>query len=156
MELSTLHPPQGATKNRKRIGRGIGSGHGKTSTRGHKGQFARSGAKRRFMKEGGQMPLVRRLPKRGFWNPFRVAYQVVNVAELDALAETSTFDRETMLRLRLVRETTMPVKVLGNGKLTRAITVHADAFSKSAEEKIAASGGRCEKVAMPGAAAKNA
>ena len=156
MELSTLHPPQGATKKHKRIGRGIGSGHGKTSTRGHKGQYARSGAKRRFMKEGGQMPLVRRLPKRGFWNPFRVAYQVVNIAELDALSEVAVFDRETMLRLRLVRETTMPVKVLGTGNLSRAITVHADAFSKTAEEKIGAAGGRCEKVAMPDAAAKTA
>ncbi len=156
MELSTLQPPKGATKKHKRIGRGIGSGHGKTSTRGHKGQYARSGAKRRFMKEGGQMPLVRRLPKRGFWNPFRVAYQVVNISDLDERTEIAVFDRETMLRLRLVRETTMPVKILGTGKLTRAITVHADAFSKTAEEKIGAAGGHCEKVTMPGAAAKTA
>ena len=152
MDLSTLKPPAGATKKRKRVGRGIGSGHGKTSTRGHKGYFARSGARRRPGKEGGQMPLIRRLPKVGFWNPFRVEYQVVNVSTLEAATGVSVFDRETMLKMRLVREASMPVKVLGNGDLKRAITVHADAFSASAEQKIKAAGGRFEKAKMPGQA----
>lgn len=145
--LSTLRPPTGATKKRKRIGRGIGSGHGKTSTRGHKGYFARSGSKRRPAKEGGQMPLIRRLPKVGFWNPFRVEYQVLNLADLEK-AGGATFDLATLKRQGLVRHAERPVKVLGNGDISRAVTVHANAFSKSAKEKIAAAGGRCEIVPL--------
>lgn len=147
MDLSTLTPPTGATKNRKRVGRGIGSGHGKTSTRGHKGYFSRSGARRRPGKEGGQMPLIRRLPKVGFWNPFRVEYQVVNLAALDK-ATGDTFDLVTLKKQGLVRHVGRPVKVLGHGALSRAVTIHANAFSESAKEKIAAAGGRCEIVPL--------
>ena len=154
-DLSSLKPPTGATKNRKRIGRGIGSGHGKTSTRGHKGYFARSGATRRPGKEGGQMPLIRRLPKVGFWNPFRVEYQVLNLSDLEK-ASGATFDLVTMKRLGLVRHAGRPVKVLGNGAISRAVTVHANAFSESAKEKIGAAGGRCEIVPLKSQPAKQA
>lgn len=153
--LSTLRPPSGATKKRKRIGRGIGSGHGKTSTRGHKGYFSRSGARRRPAKEGGQMPLIRRLPKVGFWNPFRVEYQVLNLADLDKAAG-STFDIVAMKHQGLVSHVGRPVKVLGNGAISRAVTVHANAFSESAREKIAAAGGRCEIVPLKPEPAKKA
>jgi|CXWL01.1.fsa_nt_gi large subunit ribosomal protein L15 len=144
MDLSTLKPPSGSRHKRKRVGRGPGSGHGKTSTRGHKGYFARSGSKRRFAKEGGQMPLFRRLPKRGFWNPFRVEYQVINLADLEAAGGESQFDPAALRRLRLVRSDAMPVKILGDGEITRAVVVQAHAFSQSAQDKIAAAGGRCE------------
>lgn len=154
-DLSTLRPPAGATKKRKRVGRGIGSGHGKTSTRGHKGYFARSGAKRRPAKEGGQMPLIRRLPKIGFWNPFRVEYQVLNLTDIEKAAG-NTFDLVAMKHQGLVSHVGRPVKVLGNGAITRAVTVHANAFSESAKEKIAAAGGRCEIVPLKSAAAKKA
>ena len=148
MGLSNLKPPSGATKNKKRVGRGIGSGHGKTATRGHKGYFSRSGSTRRYAKEGGQMPLFRRLPKRGFWNPFRTEYQIVNLEMLEKAAGESTFNPESLRKLRLVRRVAAPVKVLGNGAISRAVTVHAHAFSKTAEEKIAAAGGRCERIPM--------
>ncbi|MEW5702684.1 MAG: 50S ribosomal protein L15 [Candidatus Zixiibacteriota bacterium] len=148
MDLSNLRPPAGSTRRRKRVGRGPGSGHGKTSTRGHKGQFSRSGAKRRYAREGGQMPLHRRLPKRGFWNPFRVEYQVVNLSDLAESGLTERIDIDGMRRLRLVRSKTKPVKVLGNGEIGRAVVVQAHAFSQAAEEKIAAAGGRCEKLML--------
>jgi large subunit ribosomal protein L15 len=154
-DLSTLRPPAGSTKKRKRVGRGIGSGHGKTSTRGHKGYFSRSGAKRRPAKEGGQMPLIRRLPKVGFWNPFRVEYQVLNLADLEKAAG-NTFDLATLKHQGLVSYVGRPVKVLGTGAITRAVTVHANAFSESAKEKIAAAGGRCEIVPLKSAPAKKA
>jgi large subunit ribosomal protein L15 len=154
-DLSTLRPPAGATKKRKRVGRGIGSGHGKTSTRGHKGYFSRSGARRRPAKEGGQMPLIRRLPKVGFWNPFRVEYQVLNLADLEKASGT-TFDLAALKHQGLVSHVGRPVKVLGNGAITRAVTVHANAFSESAKEKIAAAGGRCEIVPLKSEAAKKA
>ncbi len=154
-DLSTLRPPAGATKKRKRVGRGIGSGHGKTSTRGHKGYFARSGARRRPGKEGGQMPLIRRLPKVGFWNPFRVEYQVLNLADLEKAAG-NTFDLVAMKHQGLVSHVGRPVKVLGNGAITRAVTVHANAFSESAKEKIAAAGGRCEIVPLKSGPTKKA
>ena len=150
MDLSDLKPPAGARKPRKRIGRGPGSGHGKTSTRGHKGQYSRSGASWRPGREGGQMPLHRRLPKRGFYSPFRVEYQVVN---LDALANITTeaVDPESLRRLRLVRTKTKPVKILGDGAIERALVVRAHAFSRTAQEKITAAGGRCEKIPFAGA-----
>lgn len=154
-DLSTLRPPAGATKKRKRVGRGIGSGHGKTSTRGHKGYFARSGARRRPGKEGGQMPLIRRLPKVGFWNPFRVEYQVLNLTDLEKAAG-NTFDLVAMKHQGLVSHVGRPVKVLGNGAITRAVTVHANAFSESAKEKIAAAGGRCEIVPLKSGPTKKA
>lgn len=146
MNLSTLKPPRGAHRKTKRIGRGIGSGHGKTSTRGHKGQYARSGSKRRYSREGGQMPLHRRLPKRGFFNPFRVEYEVVNLSDLSSAGGQDRVDVQMMRRLRLVRSVSMPVKVLGNGAVERPLRVAAHAFSKTAEEKIIAAGGQCERV----------
>jgi len=152
MDLSSLKPPAGSTGRRKRVGRGPGSGHGKTSTRGHKGQYSRSGAKRKYSREGGQMPLHRRLPKRGFWNPFRVEYQVVNLTDLAASGVSGQIDIDAMRRLRLVRSKTKPVKVLGDGAIDRALVVLAHAFSRTAEEKIAAAGGRCEKVPLAAAA----
>lgn len=148
MDLSTLKPPKGAHRKRKRIGRGIGSGHGKTSTRGHKGQFAHSGAKRRFAKEGGQMPLLRRLPKRGFFNPFRVEYEVVNLSDLSRSKASGRVDIAVMRQLNLVHKTSRPVKVLGNGTLSGPIRVVAHAFSKTAEEKIVAAGGTCERIPL--------
>jgi large subunit ribosomal protein L15 len=146
MNLSELKPPKGAHHKTKRVGRGIGSGHGKTATRGHKGQYARSGSKRRYSREGGQMPLHRRLPKRGFFNPFRVEYEVVNLSDLNNVAKQDGIDIEMMRSLRLVRSISMPVKVLGHGAMERPLRVAANAFSKTAQEKIVAAGGRCEIV----------
>jgi len=145
LDLSSLKPPEGSRRKPKRVGRGPGSGLGKTSGRGHKGQYSRSGAKRRPHKEGGQMPLHRRLPKRGFWNPFRVDYQVVNVSGL-AAGSADALDVDAMIKMRLVRSRTKPVKVLGDGAIERAIVVSAHAFTKTAREKIEAAGGRCEVV----------
>jgi large subunit ribosomal protein L15 len=144
-DLSTLRPPAGATKKRKRVGRGIGSGHGKTSTRGHKGYFARSGAKRRPAKEGGQMPLIRRLPKVGFWNPFRVEYQVLNLADLEKAAG-STFDLVAMKHQGLVSHVGRPVKVLGNGELKGKVVFKINAVSGKAKTAIEAAGGSVELV----------
>lgn len=151
MNLSELKPPEGAHRKRKRVGRGPGSGHGKTSTRGHKGQYARSGAKRRAGREGGQMPLYRRLPKVGFHNPFRVEYTVVNVADIAASDASGRIDPNTFVQLGLVRSLKLPLKVLGNGEISRPLHIVAHAFSKSAEEKIAAAGGTCEKVGFASA-----
>jgi large subunit ribosomal protein L15 len=145
MDLSTLKPPKGAHRKTKRVGRGVGSGHGKTSTRGHKGQYARSGSKRRYSREGGQMPLHRRLPKRGFSNPFRIEYEVVNLSDLGTGGQEH-IDIAAMRRLRLIRSISMPVKILGNGAIERPMRVAAHAFSKAAEEKIVAAGGTCERV----------
>ncbi|HUU46683.1 MAG TPA: 50S ribosomal protein L15 [Acidobacteriota bacterium] len=146
IDLSNLKPPAGSRKKPKRVGRGPGSGHGKTSTRGHKGQYARSGSKRRAHKEGGQMPLHRRLPKRGFFNPFRVEYQVVNVAGLAAAAGAETVDVDAMVRMRLVRSRSKPVKILGDGAIDRSVAVSAHAFTRTAREKIEAAGGTCTIV----------
>jgi len=156
MNLSSLKPPAGAHRKNKRVGRGSGSGHGKTSTRGHKGQYARSGSKRRPGREGGQMPLFRRLPKRGFYNPFRVEYEVVNVADIAAAEVTDRVDISKLLALKLVRAHNRPVKVLGNGTIDRPLHIVAHAFSKSAEEKIAAAGGTCERIAFERAGAQAA
>ncbi len=146
INLSTLKPPIGSRKNRKRVGRGPGSGHGKTSTRGHKGQYSRSGSKRRAHKEGGQMPLYRRLPKRGFHNLFRVEYQVVNVAGLAALDQAGQIDVDALLKLRLARSRAKPIKILGEGAIDKPLAVQAHAFTRTAREKITAAGGSCETV----------
>ncbi len=140
MNLSTLRAPKRSSENRKRVGRGMGSGMGKTSTRGHKGQGSRSGSRLLRGFEGGQMPLHRRLPKRGFVNIFRQEYVVVNLSDLARLGETSiTLD---LLRSRgLVRGRDKRVKVLGDGELSSALAVQAHKFSKSAEEKIRNAGG---------------
>ena len=144
--LSTIRAPKKANENKKRVGRGMGSGMGKTSTRGHKGQGSRSGSRQKRGFEGGQMPLHRRLPKRGFTNIFRTEYQVVNLAELAALGEKE-ITPEVLRKSRLIKGKNSLIKVLGDGELTSAITVHAHKFSKTAQEKIAKAGGKAEIVA---------
>ena len=140
MSLSNLRPPKGAKHAKKRIGRGHGSGHGKTATRGHKGAKSRSGWKKKRGFEGGQMPLHRRVPKRGFHNPFREEYEVVN---LDTLAER--FEGDVEVTPELLRERGLVrVKVLARGDIAKALTVRAHKFSGKAAEKIAAAGGKAE------------
>ena len=143
MNLSNLRAPRKASENKKRVGRGMGSGMGKTSTRGHKGQRSRSGSRMMRGFEGGQMPLHRRLPKRGFTNIFRVEYEVVNLERLAGLGE-SEITPELLRKAGVVSSKKTLVKVLGQGELSKAITVHAHKFSKSAQEKIAKAGGKVE------------
>ncbi len=145
MELNTLRPALGSSKNRKRIGRGTGSGHGKTATMGHKGQKARSGGSVKPGFEGGQMPLQRRLPKRGFRPLDRVEYVLVNIGQLDSFDAGSSVDRDAMNAKGLLKKSSLPVKVLANGDLTKPITVMADKFSKSAIAKIEAAGGKIQE-----------
>jgi large subunit ribosomal protein L15 len=142
MNLSNIHRPKKATEKRKRVGRGMGSGMGKTSTRGHKGQRSRSGSRMIRGFEGGQMPLHRRLPKRGFTNIFRKEYAIVSLERLAELGETTI--NPDVLRKAGVIKTKHPVKVLGDGELTVALTVSAHKFSKSAQEKITKAGGKVE------------
>ena len=142
MNLSNIRAPRKASENKKRVGRGMGSGMGKTSTRGHKGQRSRSGSRMMRGFEGGQMPLHRRLPKRGFTNIFREEYSIVNLEKLAALGETTV--NPDVLRKAGVISTKRPVKILGDGELKSAITVQAHKFSKSAQEKIEKAGGKCE------------
>jgi len=146
LELGELTRPKGATKDRKRLGRGPGSGKGKTSGKGHKGHQARSGYKRRAHREGGQMPLIRKIPKRGFTNPGRVAYQTVNLKRLAKVEETE-LTREVVLSNKLLSSRSKPYKILGDGEIDRPLVVHAHAFSKTAREKIEKAGGRCEVIA---------
>jgi large subunit ribosomal protein L15 len=144
MDLSNLKPSSGARKNRKRVGRGPGSDMGKTCGRGHKGQKSRSGKKIKAWMEGGQMPLQRRLPKRGFYNRFRTEYQVVNLTALNKCQGEVTPD--TLMELGIIKSTRLPVKILGMGKLEAALTVKAAAFSKGAVEKIKEAGGNVEVI----------
>lgn len=146
MELNTLRPALGSTKNRKRIGRGIGSGHGKTATKGHKGQKARSGGSIKPGFEGGQMPLQRRLPKRGFRPLDRNEFVLINLQQLDIFEAGSCVDREAMDAKGILKKSDLPVKVLANGDITKALTVKADKFSKSAIDKIQAAGGTVEEL----------
>jgi large subunit ribosomal protein L15 len=149
MNLSNIHAPKKATEKRKRVGRGMGSGMGKTSTRGHKGQRSRSGSRMIRGFEGGQMPLHRRMPKRGFTNIFRKEYAIVSVERLAQLGEaTITPD---VLRKAGVVKTKLPVKILGDGELTAALTVSAHKFSKSAQEKITKAGGKFEVLSVQAA-----
>jgi large subunit ribosomal protein L15 len=146
MDLSNLKPPKGATRNRKRVGRGPGSGQGKTAGRGSKGAQSRSGFHKKRGFEGGQMPLHRRLPKRGFFNPFRVEYAVVNLDDLAArFAAGAVVTPETLRAVRLVT-TKQPIKVLARGEIAVALTVKAHKFSGKAAEKIAAAGGSAETL----------
>ncbi|KAA3632328.1 MAG: 50S ribosomal protein L15 [Calditrichaeota bacterium] len=145
MELHTLQPAEGSTQKRKRVGRGSGSGKGKTSGRGHKGQKSRSGYSRKIGFEGGQMPLQRRVPKRGFTNIFKKEFQVVNLSDL-LKCEAGDVTRETLLEKGLIRKNDQPVKVLGDGQIDKAFTVKANAFSKSAKEKIEKAGGKAEVI----------
>ena len=147
MALNNLHPPAGATHAKKRIGRGQGSGNGKTAGRGHKGAKSRSGFKFKRGFEGGQMPLHRRVPKRGFHNPFRVEYEVVNLDTLGLRFEAGTVITPDLLRERgLGAGGTAKVKVLGRGEIAKALTVRAHKFSGKAAEKIAAAGGATEQL----------
>ena len=143
--LENLSPPEGSKQDSKRVGRGPGSGVGKTSGRGHKGQKARSGGQVPVWFEGGQMPLYRRVPKRGFHNPNRIEYQVVNVGRLQEL-EAGELGPEEMEQLGLVRSAGDRVKILGDGELERSVTVRAHAFSASAREKIESAGGTAEVI----------
>jgi large subunit ribosomal protein L15 len=145
MNLSNVRAPKKANENKKRVGRGMGSGMGKTATRGHKGQRSRSGSRMMRGFEGGQMPLHRRVPKRGFTNIFREEYNIVNLEKLADLGE-STINPD-VLRKAGVISTKRKVKILGDGELKSAITVHAHKFSKSAQEKITKAGGKFEVLA---------
>jgi large subunit ribosomal protein L15 len=145
MNLSQLHPPPGQNHKPKRVGRGPGSGLGKTAGRGEKGQKSRSGYSRKRGFEGGQMPLVRRVPKRGFHNPFRKEYAIVNLDRLAKL-EGDEFSPETLQKQGVVKNLHAGLKILGNGEISRAVTVTAHRFTKSAREKIEAAGGKVEVV----------
>lgn len=145
MNLSDIQAPPGQTHSKRRIGRGMGSGRGKTSGRGHKGQKAGTGYSMMRGFEGGQMPLHRRLPKRGFTNIFRKEYAIVNVGLLEKL-EGDSFDMARLRELGVVKKVLSGLKILGAGDLSRTISVRADVFSKSAEEKIKSAGGVAERV----------
>ena len=146
MTLHELSPAPGSNREVKRIGRGHGSGNGKTAGKGHKGQKARAGRGMRAGFEGGQMPLMRRLPKRGFNNIFATRYAEVNVGALNAFEAGSVVDTEALKKAGVIKKAYDGVKVLGNGKVEKAITVQAAAFSKSAKEKIEAAGGKAEVI----------
>ena len=145
MSLNNIRPPKGAKHAKKRVGRGPGSGHGHTASRGHKGAQSRSGFSYKRGFEGGQMPLHRRVPKRGFHNPFRVEYAVVNLDTLAEVFEAGSAVTPDLLRERgLVRQSRAKIKVLGRGDITKKLSVQAHKFSGSAAEKIAAAGGTTE------------
>jgi large subunit ribosomal protein L15 len=146
MKLDDLKPAAGSNKKRKRVGRGDGSGHGKTSGRGHKGQGARSGGNTKPGFEGGQMPLQRRLPKRGFHNPFRIEMSVVNLGQIDSLPADAEVTPEVLLRHGYVSGKSRRIKILGDGSLTKPLTVKAHGFSAKAKEKIEAAGGKAELI----------
>ena len=147
MSLNNLRPPKGAKHAKKRVGRGMGSGHGKTASRGTKGAKSRSGFRHKRGFEGGQMPLHRRVPKRGFHNLFRVEYAVVNLHVLaDVFDEGSSVTPELLRERGLVRGTGKPIKVLGDGDINKKLTIHAHKFSESAAKKIAAAGGVAETI----------
>lgn len=148
MDLSNLQPAVGSNKDRKRIGRGPGSGKGGTSTRGHKGAKSRSGYKRKIGFEGGQMPLQRRLPKFGFKNINRVEYKAVNIADIQALAENKNLDKVTLADIRQagLASNKQLVKVLAKGSISRKVEVEANAFSAAAEKAIVEAGGSILKV----------
>jgi large subunit ribosomal protein L15 len=146
MNLHDLTPAKGAKKRRKRIGRGPGSGHGKTATKGHKGLLARSGGGKRPGFEGGQMPLIRRLPKFGFVNNYRTEYSVLNLKSFENWTGSEMITPQAMVDAGLVKRKTLPIKILGNGELKKSLVIQAHKFSKSAETKIQAAGGRVEVI----------
>ncbi|HDL04085.1 MAG: 50S ribosomal protein L15 [Candidatus Zixiibacteriota bacterium] len=145
LDLSSLKPASGARGKRRRVGRGPGSGRGKTAGRGHKGQKSRSGGNIKPWMEGGQMPIQRRIPKRGFTNQFREEYQEVNISSLNK-CQPGEVTPDTLKELGVIKSTRQPVKILGMGKLEAALHVKAAAFSKSAAEKIKEAGGKTEVV----------
>lgn len=142
MDLGTLKYAPGSKRKRKRIGRGQGSGHGGTSGRGHKGQRSRSGSKIYPWFEGGQMPLQRRLPKRGFRNIFKKEFQIVNLKDLSKLKNVKTVTPEILYKRGIINKKNIPVKILGNGELNKVLDISAQAFSASAKEKIEKVGGK--------------
>lgn len=144
MKIHDLGPAYGATTKRSRVGRGIGSGNGKTAGKGHKGQKARTGGSIRRGFEGGQTPLYRRIPKRGFTNHFATEYAIVNLSDLEKFENDTVVNMELLLSEGLIRKELCGLKVLGNGQLTKKLTVVANKFSKAAEEKILAAGGKIE------------
>ena len=146
MRIEDIKPAVGSRKRSKRVGRGVGSGHGKTSCKGHKGQKARSGGTTGLGFEGGQMPLQRRLPKVGFKNRSRIEYAVINLDKINSLKGIDVITPETLIEKRIIRDIKDGIKVLGDGKLERPVTVKATAFSVSATEKIAAAGGKAEVI----------
>ncbi|MFZ3115190.1 MAG: 50S ribosomal protein L15 [Syntrophales bacterium] len=146
MNLATLKPPVGSRKKRKRVGRGNASGHGGTSCRGHKGQNARSGGGTRPAFEGGQMPLTRRLPKRGFRNPFRLDVSIVNVGELQRFPQGSLVDEELLVNSGLIKRGAGAFKILGEGNIEHALTLRVGLISRSAREKIVNAGGAVLEV----------
>jgi large subunit ribosomal protein L15 len=146
MELSNLKPKKGARHAKKRVGRGPGSGHGKTSSRGEKGQKSRSGFSRALGFEGGQMPLHRRLPKRGFTNIFKKEYAVVNASDLERFDDGATVDESALRQAGLVKGQNDGIKILGDGKLSKKLTVVAAKFSASARKQIEAAGGTCQET----------
>ncbi|ADL68020.1 50S ribosomal protein L15 [Thermoanaerobacterium thermosaccharolyticum] len=146
MRLHDLKPAEGARKERKRVGRGIGSGLGKTSGRGHKGQKARSGGNIRPGFEGGQMPLTRRLPKRGFTNIFKKEYAIVNLSLLDNFEDGTVVTPELLIEKGIIKKIKDGVKILGSGDLNKKLTVKAHKFSKSAVDKIESVGGKAEVI----------
>ena len=146
MKLHELHPAEGSTTAQKRLGRGTGSGLGKTSGKGHKGAKARSGGGKRPGFEGGQMPLYRRVPKRGFNNVFGTEYATVNVERLEAFEDGAVVDAAALLEKKIIRKELDGVKILGVGELTKKLTVKAAKFSATAKEKIEAVGGKAEVI----------
>lgn len=146
MKLHELSPAIGSVKESKRIGRGHGSGNGKTAGKGHKGQKARAGHGMRIGFEGGQMPLQRRVPKRGFNNIFAEEWISINVAALDVFEDGATVDATALAEKGIIKNSDKPVKVLGNGKLSKKLTVNLNAYSASAAEKINAAGGKAEVI----------
>ncbi|MCI2058962.1 MAG: 50S ribosomal protein L15 [Oscillibacter sp.] len=144
MKLSELSPAEGSVRSPYRKGRGAGSGNGKTGGRGHKGQLARSGGKTRIGFEGGQMPLARRVPKRGFINIFAKPLEIINLSSLNVFEDGETVTAESLLQKGVLNKCEFGYKVLGNGKVTKKVTVKANAFSKSAKEAIEAAGGKAE------------
>jgi len=148
MTLDELKPAAGSNRKRKRVGRGDGSGHGKTSCRGHKGQGARSGGGTKPGFEGGQMPLQRRLPKRGFHNPFRIEMSVVNLTQLESFPSGAEVTPESLCAQGLVRGKNRRIKILGDGSLSKPLTIKAHGFSAKAKAKIEASGGKTEVIAV--------
>jgi large subunit ribosomal protein L15 len=146
MDLSNLKPKKGAKHARKRVGRGPGSGNGKTAGRGEKGQKSRSGYSQRIGFEGGQMPLVRRLPKRGFTNIFKKEYAIVNVSDLERFEAGTTIDEGMLRKAGLIKGRNDGIKVLGDGTLTKKLVVNAHKFSQSAKKQIEAAGGTCQEI----------
>jgi large subunit ribosomal protein L15 len=146
MHVGTLKPKKGARHARKRVGRGPGSGHGKTAGRGEKGQKSRTGYSRMLGFEGGQMPLHRRLPKRGFTNIFKKQIAIVNVSDLERFDTGATVDEAALRTAGLIKGSADGIKILGNGKLTKKLTVHANKFSEGARKQIEAAGGTCQEI----------